>query len=46
MTHWVMGSKKNLKVGALVSVTGTLTHSTIAAAKFSALQLLMPPAVW
>src|ERR1019366_9567875 len=36
MTHWVMGSKKNLKVGALVSVTGTLTHSTIAAAKLSA----------
>ena len=36
MTRWVMGSKKNLKVGTLVSVTGTLTHSTIAAAKLSA----------
>jgi spermidine/putrescine-binding protein len=36
MTHWVMGSKKSLKVGALVTVTGTLTHSTIAAAKLSA----------
>jgi hypothetical protein len=36
MTHWVMGSKKNLKVGALVTVTGTLTHSIIAAAKLSA----------
>jgi len=36
MTHWVMGSKKNLKVGALVSVTGTLTRSTIAATKLSA----------
>jgi hypothetical protein len=36
MTHWVMGSKKNLRVGALVTVTGTLTHSTIAAAKLSA----------
>ncbi|HEV3267479.1 MAG TPA: hypothetical protein VGZ68_03680 [Acidimicrobiales bacterium] len=36
MTHWVMGTKKNLKVGALVTVTGTLTHSTIAAATLSA----------
>jgi hypothetical protein len=36
MTHWVMGTKKNLKVGALVTVTGTLTHSTIAATKLSA----------
>jgi hypothetical protein len=31
-----MGTKKNLKVGALVTVTGTLTHSTIAATKLSA----------
>ena len=36
MTHWVMGSKKNLMVGALVTVTGTLTHSTIAAPKLRA----------
>lgn len=35
-THWIMSSKKNLKVGALVTVTGTLTHSTIATAKLSA----------
>lgn len=27
MTHWVTGSKKNLMVGALVTVTRTLTHS-------------------
>jgi hypothetical protein len=36
MTHWVMGSKKNLKKGALVTVTGTLKGTTIAAAKLSA----------
>jgi hypothetical protein len=36
MTHWVMGSKKNLKPGALVTVTGTLSGTTIAAAKLSA----------
>ena len=36
MTHWVMGSKKNLIVDALVTVTGTLTHSTISAPKLSA----------
>jgi len=35
MTHWVVGSKKNLMVDALVTVTGTLTHSTIAAPKLS-----------
>jgi hypothetical protein len=36
MTHWVMGSAKNIKVGALVTVTGTLSGKTIAAAKLSA----------
>ncbi|MHB8378359.1 MAG: hypothetical protein ACYDB2_00380 [Acidimicrobiales bacterium] len=36
MTHWLMGSKKNLKVGALVTGTGGLSHSTIATAKLSA----------
>jgi hypothetical protein len=36
MTHWVMGTKENLKVGALVTVTGTLTVTTIAATKLSA----------
>ncbi|MCU1363005.1 MAG: hypothetical protein JWM55_833 [Acidimicrobiaceae bacterium] len=36
MTHWVMGSKKNLKKGALVTVTGTLSGTTITAAKLSA----------
>jgi len=36
LTHWVMGTKKDHEVGALVSVTGTLTHSTIAATNFSA----------
>jgi hypothetical protein len=36
MTHWVMGTAKNIKVGALVTVTGTLSGTTIAAAKLSA----------
>jgi len=36
MTHWIMGSKANLKKGALVTVTGTLSGTTIAAAKLSA----------
>jgi hypothetical protein len=36
MTHWVMGTAKNIKVGALVTVTGTLSGKTIAAAKLSA----------
>ena len=36
MTHWVMGTKKNIKVGALVTVTGTRRDNTIAAAKLSA----------
>ncbi len=36
MTHWVMGTAKNIKVGARVTVTGTLTGKTIAAAKLSA----------
>ncbi|MFY9783724.1 MAG: hypothetical protein WAK12_09360 [Acidimicrobiales bacterium] len=36
MTHWVMGSKKNLKKGALVTVTGTLSGTTITAGKLSA----------
>lgn len=36
MTHWVMGTAKNVKVGALVTVTGTLSAKTIAAAKLSA----------
>ena len=36
MTHWVMGTAKNIKVGALVAVTGTLSAKTIAAAKLSA----------
>ena len=35
MTHWVMGTAKNIKVGALVTVTGTLSGKTIAAAKLS-----------
>jgi len=29
MTHFTMGSAKNIKVGALVSVTGTLKGATI-----------------
>lgn len=33
MTHWVMGTKKDLKVGALISATGTLKGSTITATK-------------
>jgi hypothetical protein len=36
MTHWVMGSAKDIKVGALISVTGTLSGKTIAAAKLDA----------
>jgi hypothetical protein len=36
MTHWVMGTKKDLKKGALVTVTGTISGTTIAAAKLSA----------
>jgi hypothetical protein len=36
MTHWVMGTAKNIKVGALVTVTGTLSGKTIAAAKLDA----------
>jgi len=36
MTHCVMGTAKNIKVGALVTVTGTLSGKTIAAAKLSA----------
>ena len=36
MTHWVMGTKKDIKVGALVTVTGTLKGSTITATKLSA----------
>jgi hypothetical protein len=36
MTHWEMGTAKNIKVGALVTVTGTLSGKTIAAAKLSA----------
>lgn len=36
MTHWTMGSKKDLKVGALVTVTGTLSGTTISATKLSA----------
>ena len=36
MTHWVMGTAKNIKVGALVAVTGTLSAKPIAAAKLSA----------
>ena len=35
MTHWIMGSKKDLKVGALVAVTGTLAGTTITATKLS-----------
>jgi hypothetical protein len=33
MTHWVMGSKKDLKVGALISATGTLKGTTLTATK-------------
>ncbi len=36
MTHWVMGTAKNIKVGALVTVTGTLKGTTITAGKLSA----------
>jgi hypothetical protein len=35
MTKFEMGTKKNIKVGALVTVTGTLTHTTISATKLS-----------
>ncbi len=33
MTHWVMGTKKDLKAGAMVSVTGTVVQMTISATK-------------
>ena len=33
MTHFVMGSSKNIKVGALVSVTGTLKGMIITGTK-------------
>lgn len=33
MTHFTMGTSKNIKVGALVSVTGTLKGMTITGAK-------------
>ena len=36
MTKFEMGSKKNIKVGALVSVTGSLKGMTISATKLSA----------
>ena len=36
MTKFEMGSKKNIKVGALVTVTGTLKSMTISATKLSA----------
>ncbi|HTT59508.1 MAG TPA: hypothetical protein VMF33_05620 [Acidimicrobiales bacterium] len=36
MTHWVMGTAKDIKVGALVTVTGTLKGTTITAGKLSA----------
>ena len=36
MTKFEMGSQKNIKVGALVSVTGTLKSMTISATKLSA----------
>jgi hypothetical protein len=35
MTHWTMGSKKDLKVGAMVAVMGTVTGMTIAATSLS-----------
>jgi hypothetical protein len=33
MTHFTMGTAKNIKVGALVTVTGTLKGMTIAGTK-------------
>jgi hypothetical protein len=36
MTHWVMGTAKDIKIGVLVTVTGTLNGATIAAARLSA----------
>ncbi len=36
MTHWLMGNAKDIKVGALVTVTGTLSGMTISAARLSA----------
>jgi hypothetical protein len=36
LTKFEMGSKKNIKVGAQVSVTGTLKSMTISATKLSA----------
>jgi hypothetical protein len=33
MTHFVMGTSKNIKVGALVTVTGTLKGMTITSTK-------------
>ena len=35
MTHWTMGSKKDLKAGAMVAVTGTIKGMTIAASSLS-----------
>lgn len=36
MTHWVMGTRKDITIGRLVTVTGTLKGSTITATKLSA----------
>ncbi len=35
MTHWTMGTKKDLKAGAMVSVTGSVKGMTIAATTLS-----------
>lgn len=35
MTHWTMGSKKDLKVGAMVSVKGTVKGMIITATSLS-----------
>lgn len=35
MTHWTMGSKKDLKAGAMIAVTGTIKGMTIAASSLS-----------
>jgi Domain of unknown function (DUF5666) len=35
MTHWIMGSKKDLKAGAMVAVKGTVKGMTIAASSLS-----------
>jgi hypothetical protein len=35
MTHWTMGTKKDLKAGAMVAVTGTIKGMTIAATTLS-----------